>query len=77
MHVSNIQCVCQSSEFVITAAMAMVGVAVCAIPDCGNPCFVDQQGKVFECCGYTHAMELQRRKAMAGGKHDLVAAASM
>ena len=42
---------------------------MCAIPECGNPCFVDQQGKVFECCGYTHAMELQRRKAMAAGKH--------
>ena len=67
---------CQNSEFVITATMAMSGVAVCAIPECGNPCFVDQQGKVFECCGYTHAMELQRRKTMAAGKHSFLIAAA-
>lgn len=45
----------------------MGGVAICAIPECNNPCFVDGQGKVHECCGYTHAMELQRRKALATG----------
>ena len=29
------------------------GMAKCAIPECPNPCFVDAQGKAFECCGYT------------------------
>ena len=46
---------------------AVGGVAKCAIPECPNPCFVDAQGKAFECCGYTHAMELQRRKALEKG----------
>lgn len=41
----------------------------CAIPECTNLCFVDGEGKAFECCGYTHAMELQRRKALAEGCH--------
>lgn len=36
----------------------------CAIPECHNPCFVDASGTVHECCGITHAMEHQRRKAI-------------
>lgn len=52
-------------------AVAAGGVAMCAIPECNNPCFVDEQGKVFECCGYTHAMELQRRKALATGHYHI------
>ena len=34
----------------------------CALPECDNPRYVDPStGKVHECCGYTHAMEHQRR----------------
>ena len=37
-------------------------VKLCAIPECGQPCYVDPStGKVHNCCGYTHAMEHQRR----------------
>lgn len=48
-----------------TPIPTVAGVSKCAIPECTNPCFVDGEGKAFECCGYTHAMELQRRKALA------------
>ena len=35
---------------------------LCAIPECGQPCYVDSNtGIVHDCCGYTHAMEYQRR----------------
>ena len=35
---------------------------LCAIPECGQPCYVDSNtGIVHDCCGYTHAMEHQRR----------------
>ena len=37
------------------------GAKKCAIPECPNPCHVDESGTVHECCGYTHAMEYQRR----------------
>ena len=36
--------------------------AKCAIEDCLNPCYVDANGTIHECCGYTHAMEHIRRK---------------
>ena len=36
----------------------------CAIEDCDKPRYVDDRGKVHECCGYTHAMEYQRRQAV-------------
>ena len=36
----------------------------CAIQECQSPCFVDEAGTVHECCGFTHAMEHQRRKAI-------------
>ena len=37
-------------------------VKLCAIPECDQPCYVDlSTGKVHDCCGYTHAMEHQRR----------------
>ena len=39
---------------------------VCAIDECGEPRYVDPNGKVHECCGYTHAMELIRRKIIEG-----------
>ena len=38
----------------------------CAIKDCDRPRYVDPSGKVHECCGYTHAMELTRRKILKG-----------
>lgn len=34
----------------------------CAIEECKKPKFVDPSGTVHECCSYTHAMELARRK---------------
>ena len=40
------------------------GLVKCAIRECQEPCFVDQAGTVHECCGFTHAMEHQRRKAI-------------
>ena len=40
------------------------GVVKCAIQECTRPCFVDPSGKVHECCGFTHAMEHQRRQAI-------------
>ena len=40
--------------------------SVCALEGCCNPRHVDAAGTVHECCGYTHAMELIRRKIMQG-----------
>ena len=40
------------------------GAPKCAIPECPNPCHIDESGKVHDCCGYTHAMEYQRRLAI-------------
>lgn len=40
------------------------GIATCAIEDCSKPRHVDANGIVHECCGYTHAMELIRRKTL-------------
>ncbi len=34
----------------------------CAIQECNRPRHVDDDGTVHECCGYTHAMEMIRRK---------------
>ena len=36
----------------------------CAILECKETRFIDATGKVHECCGYTHAMELMRRKVI-------------
>ncbi len=40
----------------------------CAIPECPNGCYVDEYGKVHDCCGYNHAMEYQRRLALQNGQ---------
>ena len=40
------------------------GIKKCAIPECPKACYVDPSGTVHECCGYTHAMEHQRRQAL-------------
>ncbi len=34
----------------------------CAIQECNRQRHVDDDGTVHECCGYTHAMEMSRRK---------------
>lgn len=36
----------------------------CAIKECKNECFVDDEGVVHECCCYTHAMEHHRRMSL-------------
>ena len=48
------------------------GLRKCAIQECQNPCFVDPAGTVHECCGITHAMEHQRRKAIEQRKTESV-----
>ena len=45
-------------------------IPLCALPECQNQCHVDDNGTVHECCGYTHAMENQRRKALQQGKYN-------
>ena len=40
------------------------GAPKCAIAECPQPAFVDESGQAHECCGYTHAMEHQRRLAL-------------
>ena len=37
----------------------------CAIDECHLPCYVDANGTVHDCCGYTHAMELIRRQVIS------------
>ena len=37
----------------------------CAIDECRLPCYVDANGTVHDCCGYTHAMELIRRQVIS------------
>ena len=39
------------------------GARKCAIPECSLACYIDPSGTVHECCGFSHAMELMRRKA--------------
>ena len=34
----------------------------CAIADCPNPSYIDEDDRVHECCGKTHARELQQRQ---------------
>ena len=47
-----------------SAAAAMVGSMIpkCAIEECDRPRYVDDSGKMHNCCGYSHAMEYQRRQ---------------
>ena len=47
-----------------TPSLAPSGVPKCAIAECPRPTFVDESGQAHECCGYTHAMEHQRRLAL-------------
>ena len=34
----------------------------CAIPECPNPSYIDENGTVHKCCGRTHARELEQRQ---------------
>ena len=34
----------------------------CAIPECPNPSYIDENGTVHKCCGRTHAKELEQRQ---------------
>lgn len=46
-------------------AIAIGGVLpTCALSDCNNPCHIDDNGTVHECCGFSHAMEHQRRLSL-------------
>ncbi len=47
--------------------MTSIGVPKCSISECTNTCYVDENGKVHDCCGYSHAMEYQRRLAIQTG----------
>lgn len=40
--------------------------SLCAIEDCCKPRHIDEKGNIHDCCGFTHAMELSRRKAIEG-----------
>ena len=37
------------------------GATKCAIPECPNPCYVDDDGTVHQCCSRTHAREFEAR----------------
>ena len=49
---------------IMSPAQASPTVSLCAIDECPNACYIDESGTVHECCGYTHAMEHQRRQAL-------------
>ena len=38
------------------------GVQKCAIVECPNPCYSDENGTVHKCCGRTHAKEYEKRQ---------------
>ena len=38
------------------------GMQKCAITECPNPCYIDDSGKVHNCCGKTHAKEFEQRQ---------------
>ena len=39
------------------------GQQTCALPECPNPCHVEDSGRVHDCCSRTHAAEYERRLA--------------
>lgn len=49
-------------EDMMSGATAYASIPLCAIDECDLPCYVDDNGKIHECCGYTHAMEHIRRQ---------------
>jgi len=38
--------------------------SLCAIEDCDRPRHKDESGQVHECCSFSHAIELSRRRAL-------------
>ena len=38
------------------------GVQKCAIEECPNPSYTDENGTVHKCCGRTHAKEYEQRQ---------------
>ena len=71
----TVNCLCMlclhvAGDFTSTAQAGQLppvlpnGAPKCAILECPNPCHIDESGKVHDCCGYTHAMEYQRRLAI-------------
>ena len=38
------------------------GMQKCALTECPNPSYVDENGTVHECCGRTHAAEYEKRQ---------------
>ena len=38
------------------------GMQKCALTECPNPSYVDENGTVHECCGRTHAVEYEKRQ---------------
>lgn len=56
---------CPPGQVAVVGSTALPpGAKKCAINECQKPCFIDESGTVHECCGITHAMEHQRRKAI-------------
>ena len=54
--------VCGSGEHPDTAVIALGG--ECALVECGRPRFREMDGRLHECCGVKHAMEVARRRAL-------------
>ena len=48
------------NPFTSTAALPP-GTKKCAIPECLKPCYIDENGTAHQCCGRTHARELETR----------------
>lgn len=57
-----------SMTSLVTTPPATPPVPICALSDCNNPRYVDDSGHIHECCGYTHAMEYQRRQIVQQSK---------
>ena len=67
-------CVVMDSRATLHVSMTSLHVSsspslpTCAISECNNLCYADDSGHVYECCGYTHAMEHQRRQILQQSK---------
>ena len=51
---------CRSGEHPDAAGVALAG--ECALVECGRPRFREVDGRLHECCGVKHAMEMARRR---------------
>ena len=52
-----------SSPFLQPGPGTTTTASKCAIPECPNPCHVDDDGTVHQCCSRSHARELEARSA--------------